>query len=113
MSWTIAVGGSIPLEVGSEESVQAAVALAHATAGLPMAVAQRYGRDAKERLNRYREARRMRWDTPPLTFIQVLDNGLRLEIQSTDLPEQSGTYCNGYTSAGNRCGRSMNHQGEC
>lgn len=113
MSWTVQIGNGHPLEVSSPEAVAAAVAGILMGSGLDARMARTYGQNARDAILLNEDRRRVDWSTKPLDWVQVRPQGEPVHIQATWLSEQPGVQCSGYTSSGNRCGRSMNHRGGC
>ncbi len=113
MSWSISLDGGKPLRVTSGEGIKAAVAGILMGSGLAPQMAETFGRAALQAAQQYTERRRTVWSTTPLEYAQTLADGRVLWVRSDDLPEDPTQQCRGLDSDGNRCGRSLNHVGEC
>lgn len=113
MSWSISLDSGQALRVTSGEGIKAAVAGILMGSGLSPQMAETFGRSALQAAQRYTGRRRIAWSTSPLEYAQTLADGRVLWVRSDDLPEDPTRQCQGLDSDGNRCGRSLNHIGEC
>lgn len=113
MSWTVQIGDGHPLEVSTPEAAMAAVAGVLMGSGVDARMAETFGRTAREAIQLNESQRRMNWSTKPLEWVHSLPNGDPVYVRATWLAVDPTKQCDGYTGSGNRCGRHMNHPGEC
>lgn len=113
MSWSVSLDNGAALRVTSGEGIKAAVSGILMGSGLAPQMAETFGRSALQAAQEYHEKRRMNWRTQPLHYTQPLADGRVLHVRSDDLPEDPTKQCNGLDDDGNRCGRSLNHYGNC
>lgn len=113
MSWKISIGEGPGLTVYDNEGILAGFAGILMGTGLAPQMAESFGKTAVERARQYRRDRMMNWRTQPLEHRHPLSDGRYILLKSTDLPEDPNRQCNSLDDSGDRCGRSMNHSGNC
>lgn len=113
MSWSFIIDGSDAMTLHEYLEIRSCVAAAHMAQGTSVAEAVAHGTDALIAAKNYTAARQKIWSTQPVTIRQTLRNGSILEVRSNDLPEDPTQQCKLLKNSGNRCGRSLNHAGQC
>lgn len=113
MSWSVRLDEGPGLRVTSGEAIKATIFGICIGAGIPAEKAEAAAQEGLLAARQYTERRRRDWRTLPLEYGVPVGDGRLAWVCSTDLPEDAAKRCDGLTSEGNRCGRSMNHTGEC
>lgn len=113
MSWSFSIDGGYDLTLHEYLEIRSCVTVAHMAAGMDLHEAITLGTDAMIEAKTYEATRRKVWSTQPVTIRQTMQGGRILEVRSNDLPEDPTQQCRSLKNNGNRCGRSLNHIGEC
>lgn len=113
MSWSFSINDGEPMTLHEYLEIRSCVVAAYLAQGAGLKEAMTFGTDALIAAKEYEAQRRKVWSTQPVTIRQTLPDGSALEVRSNDLPEDPTRQCRNLRNNGSRCGRSLNHIGEC
>lgn len=114
MTWRIWIDDGPGFEVASVNALEAAVTGVLLGSGLNCTMSATFGRSAGHVARLREEQRRENWNTKPLNHKHAMADGRVIRIVSLGNPPEDPTRrCDGYDSAGNHCGRNMDHLGAC
>lgn len=112
MSWLIDFDGCDPIRVHEHRDIRLVTTAMLMARGVNVKLAETFGKTVLDTIVAAEKAR-MFDRSKTVEASAVAPDGKLVRVLPGDPPEDPTRQCDGYDSWGDRCGRYMNHRGDC